>query len=66
MRRRVLVSWIGHTDLRAMAATLPPSKRKAIGEADGEVGTGPVKALLDKETFQEIHLLSNYDPSLPA
>jgi hypothetical protein len=51
-----------------MAATLPPSKRKAIaqviGEAEGEVGPGPVKALLDKETFQEIHLLSNYDPTV--
>jgi DNA-binding NtrC family response regulator len=68
MRQRVLVSWIGHTDLRAMAATLPLSKRKAIaqviGEAEGEVGPGPVKALLDKETFQEIHLLSNYDPTV--
>lgn len=65
MGRRILVSWIGHTDLKAMAATLPSAKRKAISEVvkaeiDEIPGPGPVKALLDKEKFKQIHLLSNY------
>ena len=69
MGRRILVTWIGHTDLKAMAVTLSATQRKAIaevvrGELDEDPGVGPVKALLDKEKFQQIHLLSNYVPKV--
>jgi DNA-binding NtrC family response regulator len=68
MGRRILVSWIGHADLRAMAATLPVAKRKSVakvvGELEGEAGSGPVKALLNKEKFEHIHLLSDYGPNV--
>lgn len=62
---RVLVSWIGHTDLRAMALTETQSMQKKIGEIVGSAPgprdrKGPVKTLLAKEAFDEIHLLSNY------
>jgi DNA-binding NtrC family response regulator len=63
--RRVLFSWIGHTDLRAMAATLPPDQQDEVLRGlkppkplPGEVG--PLKCLLDQETFDEIHLLSDH------
>jgi transcriptional regulator with PAS, ATPase and Fis domain len=63
--RRLLFSWIGHADLRAMAATLPPDQQEEVlrglkppkplpGEA------GPLRCLLDQETFDEIHLLSDH------
>ena len=51
-----------------MAATLGARKRKTVldvvGHTEGEAGPGPVKALLDKEAFDEIHLLSNYPPNV--
>ncbi len=68
MGRRVLVTWIGHTDLRAMATALPAPMRKAVvkvvSDPEGEAGPGPVKALLDKERFGQVHLLSNYPPAV--
>lgn len=69
MGQQILVSWIGHADLRAMATSLPASERGAVSEVvrtniDEDQGTGPVKALLDKEKFKQIHLLSNYDPAI--
>ena len=66
VRRRVLVCWIGHTDLRAMAGSAPDVIQLAILERVKLVGVGdgpgPIKALLDCEAFDEIHLLSNFDP----
>ena len=51
-----------------MAATLPAAKRKSVakvvGELEGEAGSGPVKALLNKEKFKHIHLLSDYSPNV--
>ncbi len=69
MGRRILVTWIGHTDLKAMAAKLPARLRKAFakvirGEIEEVSGDGPVKALLDKEKFNQVHLLSNYDSKI--
>lgn len=65
-QRRILVSWIGHTDLRAMADFLPASKRSEILQylksPNTVEGIGPIKSLLVKEEFDEVHLLSNYDP----
>ncbi|MFN3152899.1 sigma-54 interaction domain-containing protein [Bremerella sp.] len=69
MARRILLTWIGHTDLKAMGAALPPAKRKKVeeivrGEIDADVGPGPVKTLVERENFTEVHALSNYDPSV--
>jgi len=66
--KRILVSWIGHTDLKAMAASVPASQskavRKIIGDAvDSKVGTGPLKAPLDQESFDQVHLLADYAPA---
>lgn len=67
MKERILVCWIGHTDLRAMAGALPASTaadlRKRIGEGPpGELGS-PTKTLVDQERFAQIHLLSTYPKS---
>ena len=65
-RRKVLVQWVGHSDLRAMAASLPASKQKTIFDSIGggpAIGgdAGPTKTLLASVKFDEVHLLSNYD-----
>jgi DNA-binding NtrC family response regulator len=63
--RRILFSWIGYADLRAMAASLPAEAQKdvlkginpptpAFGQA------GPLKCLLNQEKFDEIHLLTDH------
>ena len=64
MADRVLVSWIGHADLLAMLPTLSPAKQtevlaltKKAAEPDGP---GPLKTLLDVESFRSIHLIANY------
>lgn len=67
---RILASWIGHADIKAMAATLSKSQKTKVLKAlkleetkpiDSE---GPIKTLLEKEKFREIHLLSNYPSSI--
>lgn len=68
---RVLIAWIGHTDLRAMAAELPedrqprvlenlPKDRGAVAPVDG-----PIRTLIKKvpELAGHVHLLSN-DPGV--
>ena len=57
--RTVLVQWIGHSDLRAMAATLPDAKRKQVldrirGEASDTTDLGPTKTLLTTQQCDEI------------
>lgn len=68
MSKRILVSWIGHTDLRAFARLEASADQLAIekiaGFRDGETGDGPVKALIDLEKFEEVHLLSDYPPEI--
>ena len=63
--RRLLFSWIGHADLRAMAASLPSEEQaevlQGLNPPKPLVGQpGPLKCLLDHERFDEIHLLSDY------
>ncbi len=62
---QVLISWIGHTDLRAMAAEQPSSINKKISEVVGVIpplkgGVGPVRTLVEAVSFDRIYLLSNY------
>src|SRR4051794_2901357 len=63
--RRILFSWIGHTDLRALAATLPATQQQDVlkglnKEAPLPGERRPLKCLLDQERFDEVHLLSDY------
>ena len=63
--KRLLLQWIGHSDLRAMAISLPAAQREEIlAEVKGPVpqsgDVGPTKTLLDTQSFDEICLLSNY------
>ena len=65
-RRKVLVQWIGHSDLRALAESLSPARKKKLLERiqsePGKAGDlGPTKTLLNKHDFDEVRLLSNYD-----
>lgn len=67
--KSLLISWIGHTDLLSMAADLDDAQRKKVLSALGfdrepRKQDGPIKTLLSNESFDEVHLLSNYDPSL--
>lgn len=64
-KRKVLLQWIGHSDLRAMAASLSPARRDALMAKLGGVqpkarDLGPTKTLLTTQAFEEIRLLSNY------
>ena len=61
----VLISWIGHTDLRAMAAEQSPAINKKISAVVGVMpplkgGMGPVRTLVEAVSFDRIYLLSNY------
>ena len=63
-RRRILICWIGHNDLRAMCAALPAKQgNELLEEIGGDMPptseTGPIKTLLDAEEFDAIYLLSN-------
>jgi DNA-binding NtrC family response regulator len=65
-KRKVLVQWIGHSDLRALARSLPTSKARRIldriqGESSAENDLGPTKTLLATQRFDEVRLLSNYE-----
>jgi DNA-binding NtrC family response regulator len=67
-KKRVVVQWIGHSDLRAMAASLPAAQRDEImkhvkGEVPKEGDVGPIKTLLNTQEFDEVRLLSNYPPA---
>ena len=64
-RRRVLICWIGHNDLRSMAASQPVKKRdQLMSELGGRLPpsgeAGPIKTLIDNEEFDGIYILSNY------
>ena len=66
---RVLASWLGHTDLRAMSPGQPQAMRDKIAQVAGALptlkdGFGPVKALLQHEAFDRILILSNYPDEL--
>jgi len=68
-KNRVLVAWIGHTDLAAMADDLPEPERVRMLDKAGIRGKygdkpGPLKTAVEHEEFDEIHLLSNYDTAV--
>lgn len=68
-KKRFLASWIGHTDLRAMAPTMPKGVQEQIAKIVGSYpapkdGMGPVKTLLTHEHFDRVYILSNYPASL--
>jgi len=62
--KQILVSWIGHADLSAMADDLGEPGKKLLEEAKivGKHGEkpGPLKTAVTQGNFQAIHLLSNY------
>lgn len=64
MRQRVLVSWVGHADLRAFSASLAERERaellSVLGQGRSEQ-PGPLRALLEAESFDEVHVLANYE-----
>ncbi len=65
--QRILVCWIGNTDLAAMRESLPPAPRPELPftyDARRVSGGGPIRDLLEAERFSEVHLLSAYDPKL--
>ncbi len=70
MTRRILATWVGHTDLGAWSrnATLTTvhqeSVRKILKGKNLAEGDGPIKTLLDREVFTHVHLIGNYDRSL--
>lgn len=63
MGKRILVSWLGHNDLRPMAASQSSSISKQVLESIGEPfnggGNGPIKTLLELEHFDKVFILSN-------
>lgn len=67
--KRILVQWIGHSDLRALAAasSAPRSIKilEAIRSGPSDSGDlGPTKTLLDQQEFDEVRLLTNYSPEI--
>ncbi len=65
MKGLVLISWIGHADLCAMAADLGPDGERLLKTAkvpEKKYGEkpGPVKTAVEQGNFDEVHLLSNY------
>lgn len=63
--RRVLVSWIGYADFRALAATLPADQQAEVLRGLNPPSplpnqAGPLKTLLDNERFDEVHLLTSH------
>jgi transcriptional regulator with PAS, ATPase and Fis domain len=62
--KQFLFSWIGHTDVRAMAADLSPEHQQAVLKGLNPAlplkgQSGPLKTLLDQQEFDEVHLLSD-------
>jgi DNA-binding NtrC family response regulator len=67
--QKILVSWIGHADLWAMAEDqieLERSRLLSLAGIRQKYGEkpGPLKTAVNQIAFREIHLLSNYDPGL--
>jgi len=67
--KRILFAWVGHADLRAMAWGKPKAQKEAIldelkGASRDRVKDGPIRALLNNEKFEEVHLLTNYPRKL--
>lgn len=65
-RKNILLSWIGHTDLRAMAQDSSVKIKQAVEEAVGPISSkskielGPVKTLTKQVEFDQVFLLSEF------
>ncbi|NUQ62919.1 MAG: hypothetical protein HUU20_10540, partial [Pirellulales bacterium] len=64
-KTRLLLQWIGHSDLRAMAGSLPEGQREAVlaeirGPLPESGDLGSTRTLVETQAFDEIYLLSNY------
>jgi hypothetical protein len=65
-KKNILVSWLGHTDLKAMAQDSSVSIKKSVEEVVGsiddkiKIGLGPIKTLTSQVKFDSFFLLSNY------
>ena len=70
MKRRILATWVGHTDLGAWSRNAPlsaahqESVAKVLKGKQPADGLGPIKTLLVSESFTHVHLIGNYDRSL--
>jgi hypothetical protein len=66
VRKRILVCWIGHNDLRTMAASLTGKNREELlsqlgGQAPSDGNeVGPIRTLTESERFDAVYLFSNY------
>jgi len=65
VENRILASWIGHTDIRAMAACQPKATLTRLAKIAGlprkeEHPDGPLRTLLRQRDFEQIHLLSDF------
>jgi DNA-binding NtrC family response regulator len=63
--RRILLSWIGYADFRALAATLPADQQaevlKGLNPPTPLAGqAGPIKTLVEHERFDAVHLLTTH------
>ncbi|MDX1928824.1 MAG: sigma 54-interacting transcriptional regulator [Pirellulaceae bacterium] len=62
--KRILVSWIGTTDLLSMASCASQTVQKKVLAACQRdrplTGRGPIKTLVESIAFDEVHLLCNY------
>ncbi len=66
---KILFSWMGHTDLKYFFPhTTSKYKEKILSIMNGEfiliTGNGPVKTLLSKEKYDQVHILSDYSKDL--
>ncbi|MBL8854470.1 MAG: hypothetical protein JNK57_10930 [Planctomycetaceae bacterium] len=64
-QKKILVQWIGHADLRALATNSSANRRDQLlgflaGKAPPTHDLGPTKTLLATQRFDEIRLLTNY------
>ncbi len=64
-KKRILTAWIGNNDLRAMLPSLAAKRKEevlaAIGGAEPKSGeAGPIRTLVEAESFDEMLLMSNY------
>ena len=68
VKKHVLVSWLGHTDINLMAGRGGGEidnliREKTRGRVKQDEGS-PTKAILDSVPFDSVHLLSNYGPKI--
>ncbi|MDT8389646.1 MAG: sigma 54-interacting transcriptional regulator [Lentisphaeria bacterium] len=65
MNMKILVTWVGHADLRALAVNADDKLREIIADEIGSLdsapeGLGPVRTLVEEVSFDRILILSNY------